>query len=80
MLNKVPAAVEHEFGPPAGQCESQAPPDLLEDDGLAHLMVDVEGQEMPIGELRGDQVNDDVECDGRLRVLAGDVAQDLPQL
>ena len=34
MLNEVPAAAEHEFGPPAVQCESQAPPDLLEEDGL----------------------------------------------
>ena len=32
MLNEVPAAVEHEFGLPALQCESQAPPDLLEED------------------------------------------------
>ena len=24
VLNEVPAAVEHEFGPPAVQCESQA--------------------------------------------------------
>ena len=30
MLNDVPAAVGHEFGPPAVQCKSQAPPDLLE--------------------------------------------------
>ena len=29
MLNEVPAAVEHEFGPFAVQCESQAPPYLL---------------------------------------------------
>ena len=35
VLNEVPAAVGHEFGPPAVQCESQAPPDLLEEDGLA---------------------------------------------
>ena len=41
MLNEVPAAVKHEFGPPAVQCKSQAPPDLLEEDGLAHPMVDV---------------------------------------
>eukprot|EP00614_Pseudopedinella_elastica_P014930 CAMPEP_0172581556 /NCGR_PEP_ID=MMETSP1068-20121228/792_1 /TAXON_ID=35684 /ORGANISM="Pseudopedinella elastica, Strain CCMP716" /LENGTH=78 /DNA_ID=CAMNT_0013374579 /DNA_START=1 /DNA_END=237 /DNA_ORIENTATION=- len=78
MLNEVPAAVEHEFGPPAVQCESQAPPDLLEEDGLAHPVVDVEELEMPIGELRGDQVNDDVECAGQLRVRAGDEAQDVP--
>ena len=30
MLNEVPAAVKHEFDPPAVQCKSQAPPDLLE--------------------------------------------------
>ena len=42
VLNEVPAAVEHKFGPPAVQCESQAPPDLLEEDGLAHHMADVE--------------------------------------
>ena len=34
MLNKVPAAVGHEFDPPAVQCESQAPPDLLKKHGL----------------------------------------------
>jgi hypothetical protein len=79
-LNEVPAAVEHEFGPPAVQCKSQAPPDLLEEDGLAHPMVDVEELGMPIGELRGDQVNDDVECAGHLRVRAGDEAQDLPRV
>ena len=35
---------------------------------------------MPIGELRGDQVNGDVECAGQLRVRAGDEAQDLPRV
>ena len=35
VLNEVPAPVAHEFGPPAVQCESQAPSDLLEKDGLA---------------------------------------------
>ena len=35
LLNEVSGAVEHEFGSPAVQCESQAPPDLLEEDGLA---------------------------------------------
>ena len=30
VLNEVLAAVEHEFGSPAVQCESRAPPDLLE--------------------------------------------------
>ena len=78
VLNEVPAAVGYEFGPPAVQCESQAPPDLLEEDGLAHPMVDVEELGMLIGELRGDQVNDDVECAGQLRVRAGDEAQDVP--
>ena len=80
VLNEVPAAVDHEFGPPAVQCESQAAPDLLEEDGLAHPMADVEELEMLIGELRGDQVNDDVECAGQLRVRAGDEAQDLPRV
>ena len=42
MLNEVPTAVAHEFGPPAVQCESQAPPDLLEEDGLARPVVDAE--------------------------------------
>ena len=35
MLNEVPEAVEYEFGPPAVQCETQAPPELLEKDGPA---------------------------------------------
>ena len=60
------------------QCEPQAPPDLLEEDGLARPVVDVEELEMPIGELRGDQVDDDVECARQLRVRAGDEAQDIP--
>eukprot|EP00614_Pseudopedinella_elastica_P002255 CAMPEP_0172588044 /NCGR_PEP_ID=MMETSP1068-20121228/7006_1 /TAXON_ID=35684 /ORGANISM="Pseudopedinella elastica, Strain CCMP716" /LENGTH=37 /DNA_ID= /DNA_START= /DNA_END= /DNA_ORIENTATION= len=37
-------------------------------------MSDVEELEMLIGELRGDQVSDDVECAGQLRVRAGDEA------
>ena len=61
VLNEVPEAVEHEFGPPA---VSQAPPGLLEEDGLARPMADVEELGMPIGEVRGDQVADDVECAG----------------
>ena len=77
MLNEVPAAAEHEFGPPAVQCKSQAPPHLLEEDGLAHPMADVGELEVLIGELRGDKVNGDVECAGQLRVRAGDKAQDL---
>ena len=71
MLND-PAAVEHEFGPPAVQCESRAPPDLLEEDGLARPVVDVEELDNLIGELRGDQVGDDVECAGLIRIRVGD--------
>ena len=48
MLNEVPAAAGHEFGPPAVQCKSKASPDLLEEDGLAHPIVDVEELEMLI--------------------------------
>ena len=62
------------------QCESQAPPDLLEEDELALPMADVEELEMPIGELRGDQIGVCVECAGQLRVRAGDEAQDLPRV
>ena len=79
MLIEVPAAAEHEFGPPEMQLESQAPPGLLEVDGLAPPVVDVEELEMPIGDLRGDQVDDAVECAGQLPVLrAGDEVADLP--
>ena len=60
VMNEVPAAVEHEVDPPAVQCESQAPSDLLEGDGLARPVVDVEELQMPIGELRGDQVGDEL--------------------
>ena len=35
MLNEVPVAAEHEFGPPALQCESRAFTDMLKEDGLA---------------------------------------------
>ena len=76
VLNEVPAAVRHEFGPPAVQCESRASPDLLEEDGLARHVVNVEQLKMPIGELRGDQVDGDVECAGQLRVRAGDEAHE----
>ena len=75
VLNGVLAAVEHEFGPPSVQCKSQAPPHLLEEDGLARPVVDVEKLEILISELRGDQVGGDVECVGQLRVRAGDEAQ-----
>ena len=80
MPNEVPAAVEHEFGSPAVPCEAQTPSGLLVEDGLANPVVDVEELEMPIGELRGDQANDDVECAGQLRIRAGDEAQDLPRV
>ena len=78
MLNEVPEAVEHKFGSPAVQCESQAPPDLLAEDALSHPVGDFEELGMPIGELRGDQVNDDVDYAGQLRVRAGDEAPDIP--
>ena len=42
-------------------------------------MVDVEELEVLIGELRGDQVNNEIECTGKLRVRAGDEAHDLPR-
>ena len=36
-----PEAVENEFGPPAVQCESQAPPELFEEDELARSVADL---------------------------------------
>ena len=80
MLKEVPAAAEHEFGQPAVQCESQAPPGLLDEDGLARPVGDVEEMEMPIGGLRDFQVGDVVECVGQLRVRAGDKAHGLPRV
>ena len=62
------------------RCGSQAPSSLLEEDGLARPVVDVEELEVIIGKLRGDQVGDDVECAGQLRARAGDTAQDLPRV
>ena len=53
VLNEVPTAAGDEFGPSAVQCESQAPSGLLEEDGLACPVVDVEELEMLIGELSG---------------------------
>ena len=41
LLNGVPAAAGHDVAPPAVQCESQAPPDLVEEDGPARPGVDV---------------------------------------
>ena len=77
MLHEVSAEVEHEFRPPAVQCESQVPPGLLDGKGLAHPVVDGEELGMLISELRGDQVDDDVEHAGKLRVRAGDEAKGL---
>ena len=56
-----------------------ASPELLEDNALALPVVDVEEPEMLIGELKGYQVDNEVECAGQLRVCAGDEAQDLPR-
>ena len=80
VLNEVPPAVGHGFGPPAVQCESQAPPGMLEEDGLACPVVDVEELVMHIGELRGNQVNGAVVCAGQLPVRAGDEDHDLPRV
>ena len=68
------------FGPPAVHCESQVPPGLLDEDLLARPVVDIEEMRMLFGELRGDQVDDNVECAGQLRVRAGDDAHDLPRV
>ena len=40
----------------------------------ARLMADVEEMGVLFGEMRGDQVGDDEECAGQLRVRAGDEA------
>ena len=80
MLNEVPAAIEHEFGPLAVQCEPRASPGMLEEDGIALPVVDVGELDMPIGELRGDQVSDSAECPGQLRVRAGDEARIIPRV
>ena len=60
VLNELPASAGHEFDPPAVQCESKAPPGLLEEDGLARPVVDAEELVLLIGELGGDQSDDDV--------------------
>ena len=80
MLSRVSAAAKHKLGPTPVQCESQDPPGLLEEDGHACPVVDVEELKIPIGELRGDQVDDEVKCAGKLRVRAGDEAHDLPRV
>ena len=69
VLKEVPAAAGHELSLSAVQCESQTPPGMLEEDGLARPVVDVEELKMLIGELGGDLVDDNVECAGQLRVL-----------
>ena len=51
---------------------------MLEGDGLARPVADVEELNMLIGELIGHQVGDDLECAGRLRVRAGHEAHGLP--
>ena len=48
MLNEVPAAFGHEFSPSAVQCEFQAPPVLLEEDGHGRTVVDVEKLEITL--------------------------------
>ena len=80
MLTEFSAAVEHEFCPPAVQCEFKAPPDLLEKDGLARPVVDVENLGVLIGELGRDQVDDNAECAGKFLVRACDGAHDLPRV
>ena len=48
--NEVQAAVGHEFGPSAVQCESKAPLEMLEANGSARPVVDVEELGVIIGE------------------------------
>ena len=62
------------------KCVSQAPPDLLEEDGLARPVVDYEEPGVLIGELRGDQVDGDVECAGELPVRASYEAHEFPRV
>ena len=59
------------------QCESQAPPGLLEGDGLARPAADLEELGVLIGKLRSDQDGDVVEGVGQLPVQACDKACDL---
>ena len=50
-----PQLFRNGFVPPAVQCQSGAPPGLLEGDGLARpAAVDVGDLGMPIGDLRSD--------------------------
>ena len=78
LLNEAPAAAEHEFGPTA--VHFQAHPDLLREGGIARPGIDVEELGVLIGELRGGQVEDFVECAGHLPVHAYDEARDLPRV
>ena len=77
MLNEVPAAVKHELGSPAVQCEPQAPPDLLKKDELANQRADVKELELLSRKPGGDEASCDVECAGQLRVRTGDEAYDI---
>ena len=71
MLNKVHEAAGGEFGPPAVQCESQVPPGLLEEDGLARFGADDEKLGMLItGEFGGNHFGDVVYFAGHLPVLS----------
>ena len=79
-LNEVLGAVGHEFGPPAVQCGSLAPPDMPEKDGLECPGVDVGEQGVLIGELGGDQVEDIAECARPSPVRACDEARNIPRV
>ena len=62
------------------KCSSGRPDHLGRKNRLARPVVDVEELEMPIGNMRGDQVYDDLDCAGQPRVRAGEEAQDLPRV
>ena len=82
VLNKAPATVVYEFAPLAVQCESRAPPGLLEENELARPVADVDVEELKvlIGKLRGDQDDDGLVCAGQIHVRAGDEAHGLPRV
>ena len=54
----------------AVQCKSQAPPDLLKDELLAHPVAYIEDSGVSIGVLRADQSGDGVVCARKLPVRA----------
>ena len=62
------------------QRESQAPRDLLEEDGLACPVVDVEELGLHISELRGNHTGDAVESSRQLSLRAGDETHFLPRV